>query len=662
MKKVWLKLFVAFVLVSGISLLLLSVGNVWMLQRILQPQIEQTSVEVLAGRAAEIGEWVDGLVTQTLDFTRLDSVRSMDWERIKSELQSIMQVNTHRYDKILVAELDGFYWATNDKTGNIFDRGYFQEILGGKDFAVSNAVASKSTGKLQFVVAAGVKNDAGKLVSIVAVTPTLEILSQMASSVKILQTGYEWIVDQTGLLIAHPELERVGNLVITDADEAGYKGLSALGSQMIAGQSGKGVVKDPEGKELMVLFQPIPHTPGWVAGLSVETSQVFSAISDLILFFIISVVVILVLISIAAFVAGRSISKPIGKITQTMKSLEKGDLTSSVQLRTRTEIGQMSWALNDMAKGWKDMVQSIHEATQRLDVSSEGLSHASKTETQSMEQLSERFSLLDTQMQNASASVEEISSSIQEVSASAQQISTISSSLAQSVRQTDESAREGKTSIGEMVNMIQQARAQTRNTSEKSTQVVEQSEKVEDIVATITGISEQTNLLALNAAIEAARAGEAGKGFAVVADEIRKLAEESKTAAASISEILKKMRVLSKEADQATEQTNETVQELDSKAKKVQDQFASILGQVDSLLQTVENLSSTAEQQSASMEEMAGATDQTARSALEISQGTAQMVQIAQEQTRAAQEIQKAVGELHEISGDLSRQVQRFQL
>ncbi|GMA99567.1 methyl-accepting chemotaxis protein [Pelosinus sp. IPA-1] len=68
------------------------------------------------------------------------------------------------------------------------------------------------------------------------------------------------------------------------------------------------------------------------------------------------------------------------------------------------------------------------------------------------------------------------------------------------------------------------------------------SEQIGEIVEVITAISRQTNLLALNAAIEAARAGEHGRGFAVVAEEVRKLAEQSQSAAQKITLIVSKIQ------------------------------------------------------------------------------------------------------------------------
>jgi methyl-accepting chemotaxis protein-like sensor len=81
-------------------------------------------------------------------------------------------------------------------------------------------------------------------------------------------------------------------------------------------------------------------------------------------------------------------------------------------------------------------------------------------------------------------------------------------------------------------------------------QLMDISDRISGVVDVIRGIAKQTNLLALNATIEAARAGDAGRSFAVVAGEVRKLADNSRAATATIDEIVAEIRDVTEATDE----------------------------------------------------------------------------------------------------------------
>ncbi|SFU83314.1 Methyl-accepting chemotaxis protein (MCP) signalling domain-containing protein [Clostridium sp. DSM 8431] len=124
---------------------------------------------------------------------------------------------------------------------------------------------------------------------------------------------------------------------------------------------------------------------------------------------------------------------------------------------------------------------------------------------------------------------------------------------------TEEASTEGLDNIEKLDNSLNDLKSAFSISSSTVNDLVEKLESVNSITDSINKIAVQTNLLSLNAAIEAARAGEAGRGFSVVAGEVRKLAENSKQAVQSISNILNDIKEDILKASNAMTSGNEAI-------------------------------------------------------------------------------------------------------
>ena len=457
--------------------------------------------------------------------------------------------------------------------------------INGKDAYVFRIVVPIVSAKTNEVV-----GGVGCLLTIDQIQPTVQDTLRTHDEISVMA-----IYTNSGFIMGHLVPERIGKQLL-DVDTLYGDKIQEVNQAVQAGKSYATTSYSPVLKsnvEIDISSFTIGNSDtSWSIMIAATENYILTEVRAMTTFTLILGIIAVLAAALIIFTVLNYTTKPIVKVANTLKDIAEGegDLTKSIVINSKDEVGDLAKYFNETLTKIKNLVISIKNGTLSLyNIGNELASNmtetaaainqitaniqsikeriinqsASVTETNAtMEQITINIDKLNEHVEKQTVSVSMSSSAIEEMLANIQSVTQTLIKNADNVTELTDSSEVGRTGLQEVATDIQE--------------IARESEGLLEINSVMENIASQTNLLSMNAAIEAAHAGEAGKGFAVVADEIRKLAESSSEQSKTISTVLKKIKESIDKITKSTDNVLRKFEAIDTSVRTVAEQEVNI--------------------------------------------------------------------------------------
>lgn len=480
-------------------------------------QVEENIVMVAADGASLVRSRLDYHLVVLEGIANRHVVRSMDWAQQAPALE--FETGRMKYLGMGVIDRNGQARYPDGSTADLGDRDYFKQALAGNS-VFSNVIISRVTNSPVLIVATPIKSQSGQVQGVLMARLDATLLSETTDNIKYGRSGYSYIVDDKGVLIAHGNRQFVldqRNFLEEGKTKPEFALLSTMLERMTKGERGFDQYEFM-GKDRYFGYAPIDGS-GWSIAVGAMADDVLAPVYQLRrMVGLASLVFFAVGVGFALLVS-RAIILPVKNCAALLKDIAEGegDLTRRLPVETKDEIGQLAQYFNMFVEKLQRIVGDISGNAQTVASSATQLSAVSRETAQNVQSLS-------TKTTTVAAAAEEMSANIVSVAAGMEQTASNLSSVAAATEEMTSTISEIAVNTERARGTTDSAARQVDNFAGVLHELGDAAKEIGKVTETISAISSQTNLLALNATIEAARAGDAGRGFAVVANEIKELA------------------------------------------------------------------------------------------------------------------------------------------
>ncbi len=400
------------------------------LRGIIQTTTHDNFLKIAQARSEQVGELLDKTFCSLTLSAEKEGFLSSDIARIEETLFSLEKNLPQGVKEASFIFPDGRAILNTGGRSFAGQEPYYHALFKEKkERFISDPLISRTSQKPVVVFAHSVKDSNGQVLGALCFEVLLESLSTLVSEIQVSKTGFGWITDANGIVLAHPDpsvlmrdVGRAGASAIDTASAATEESpktipvdtnssatentqgeidtkpktssepirkspvdassgatvdassgatltaMAKLAKKQEEEASGYILWKNSQKVETATYYAIIPHSPQWSLEISVAMKEINEPVQQS-LFVLITVSIIAAAVAlIVAYILASGVVTPVKRIVKVFYSLTQGDadLTLRVPIQRKDELGDLITYFNTFIEKLQEIVRGLRKSQENL--------------------------------------------------------------------------------------------------------------------------------------------------------------------------------------------------------------------------------------------------------------------------------------------------------
>lgn len=209
----------------------------------------------------------------------------------------------------------------------------------------------------------------GEFIGSAGVDLGLNDVNDMLDTIKILETGYTFLVSNTGIYVTSKDKNNIGKKKFPEVLSSGDNSKDVEEMSLAVKDGREGTIKIFDEflqKDVYVFFAPV-KTSKWSMAVVVPEEEIYASVASVKNTLILIGIITLLIMTIIAYVISRNISMPILQLSHAADKVSKGDMSVQVNISSNDEVGRLGTIFNNMIISVKSSLQEAKEKNEAAE-------------------------------------------------------------------------------------------------------------------------------------------------------------------------------------------------------------------------------------------------------------------------------------------------------